>query len=134
MPVKYYGVPKRDPRDLAAPVKYYPVTRCSGRKKLRDLAAYISRISSVNCIDMTGVMEALLFAIPLELADGYIVDLGDFGTFRLVLRGSMAAAGEEVVARDIVKGRVVFKPGKQFKRVLRALDFQRSTPPRKPSR
>jgi nucleoid DNA-binding protein len=74
---------------------------------------------------MMAAIEALLTIIPQELADGNIVELGDFGNFWL----RFSAEGTEDRAK--VKGDQIttliprFMPGKRFKHILASVKFKK---------
>lgn len=91
MTVKFSVVPKKDPRNLEAPPKYYPTVTSTGRLDLRDIARRIANMSTVSSVDTIAVLEAFLYVVPQELADGNIVELGEFGSFRL----TALASGED---------------------------------------
>jgi predicted histone-like DNA-binding protein len=124
MTLKYRVVPKVDPRDLEAPPKYYPTAVSSGHMDLRALAGRIAEISTVSTIDSMAMLEALLVVIPKELSDGKIVELGEFGAFRLTLQASGEELPEAAGTHNIKGARVQFRPGKGFKEVLKALNFK----------
>jgi len=123
MPVRYRIVPKLDPRDLEAPAKYYPTAVSSGRTDLRALAGRIAEISTISTIDSMALLEALLVVIPDELSHGRIVELGEFGAFRVTLQAGGEDTPEKAGAHNIKAARVQFRPGKGFKAVLEALRF-----------
>ena len=83
MSTKYTVIARRKPGDPTAPEKYYPSVKSSGRITLRQLSKQIAEISTVSSVDTLAVLEALLTLIPREISNGNIVNLGDFGTFRL---------------------------------------------------
>jgi predicted histone-like DNA-binding protein len=63
--------------------------------------------------------------VPEKLADGKIVELGDFGTFRITVSSEGAALADEVSVRNITETRVIFTPGKRFKQMLATIQFQK---------
>jgi predicted histone-like DNA-binding protein len=65
--------------------------------------------------DTIAVLEGFLTIIPRELANGNIVELGDFGTFRLQVHSQGADSEKEVTARNVTKTLARFRPGKRFK-------------------
>jgi predicted histone-like DNA-binding protein len=123
MPAKYNVVARHNPRDPEAPSKYYANYISSGRKTVRQSSRQIAEISTVSSIDTMAVVEAFLTYIPRELAEGNIVDLGDFGSFTLSITSTGSETAEEVTSRNITGVKVRFTPGKEFKRVLREATF-----------
>ena len=116
MTVKYNVVPKRDPRKLDDPPKYYHASTCM---------IWPNASPTFSTADSLGMLEALLQVISDELSQGNIVELGDFGTFRLTIRASGEDHPHEVGEHNIRQAKVQFKPGWPFKNVLKRLDFHK---------
>ena len=127
MPVKFNVTPKKDPRNLEAEPKYYATVKSDGRADTITIAKSINKMSTVSAPDTLAVLEAFLDVVPEKLADGKIVELGDFGTFRLTVSSEGAALADDVTARSITDTRVIFTPGKRFKQLLTGIEFQRDT-------
>ena len=98
----------------------------SGRVKLRALAKQISEISTVSVPDTVAVLEGLLAQIPKELSNGNIVELGDFGSFRLRVQTYGAETAEAVTANQIKKVLPRFVPGKELQQVLNNSEFEKA--------
>jgi predicted histone-like DNA-binding protein len=94
---------------------------------LRALSRQIAEISTVSSVDTLAVLEALLTLIPRQLAAGNIIELGDFGSFRLRIQSEGADTPETVTAHNIKKVRPLFSPGKEFKQVLANTEFTKAT-------
>jgi len=127
MPVKFSATPKKDPRNLEAEPKYYAIVKSDGRADTIAIAKSINSMSTVSIPDTAAVLEAFLHVVPEKLADGRIVELGDFGTFRISVSSEGAALAEEVTARNITDTKVIFTPGKRFKQMLDTIEFQKET-------
>lgn len=125
MSVKYNVVPKKNPRDPNAPPKYYPVVNSSGRSRQRNLANKGADISTLSAADLAAALEVLLKLIPQELAEGNIVDLGDFGTFRLSVNADGSDTPEAVTANNVKRLSVRFTPGKEFKYALERVQYEK---------
>ena len=89
------------------------------------IAKSINSMSTVSSVDTAAVLEAFLSVVPDQLADGKIVELGDFGTFRVSVSSEGAEQPESVNARNITDVRVLFSPGKRFKQILNTAEFQK---------
>jgi len=126
MTVKYNVVQRGNPSNAEAPKKFYPSIESSGRKTLRQMAERISQISTISTADTMAVLEALLTTIPDELAAGNIVELGDFGNFWLRSDSEGADTAEAVRASQINSVLPRFNPGKEFKKVLDAIEFEKA--------
>ena len=125
MPVKFKVTPHKDPRDQHSPPRYYARVKSSGRSDTHAIARRIQRMSTVSSVDTAAVLEAFLSVIPGELAAGQIVELGDFGTFRVSLSSAGEEKAEDVTARTITEVRVLFTPGKRFAQALNDVQFQK---------
>lgn len=114
MAFKFKAVARKNPGDPAAAPKFYPSPVYSGNTTIRQLAKKISDISTVSSIDTLAVLEAFLQLIPEELINGQIVKLGDFGSFRLTLRGEGTETADALSSNQITKASVYFRPSKEF--------------------
>jgi len=133
MSVKFNVVQRGNPSNQEAPKKFYPSIESSGRKTMRQLAGRISEISTVSSVDTMAVLEALLTIIPQELVSGNIVELGDFGNFWLKANSEGADTAEAVRSSQINTLLPRFNAGKEFKKVLATVEYEKgtlvSTPP-----
>jgi predicted histone-like DNA-binding protein len=125
MTVKFTTVERPNPQDLTAPRKHYPQIQHSGKVTVQQLAERAAEMSTLSSADIAAAIEAFLTIVPQELANGNIVSLGDFGSFRLRLRSEGAGTAEEVTARNILKTLTSFFPGKRFKQVLDTIDYDK---------
>lgn len=126
MSVKFNVVQRGNPSNQEAPKKFYPSIESSGRKTMRQLAGRISEISTVSSVDTMAVLEALLTIIPQELVSGNIVELGDFGNFWLKANAEGADTAEAVRATQITTILPRFNAGKEFKKVLDTVEFEKA--------
>ncbi len=125
MTVKFTVVPRKDPRDQNSTPKYYATAKSDGRADTNSLAKQIARMSTVSTADTMGMLEAFLTVVPDQLADGKIVELGEFGTFRISISSEGSENADEVTASSVTDARVIFTPGKRFKDVLATLTYQK---------
>jgi len=126
MTVKFNVVERGNPSNPAAPKKFYPSIESSGRKTLRQMAERIAQISTVSSADTMAVLEALLTTIPQELAAGNIVELGDFGNFWLRGDSEGTETAADVRASSIKGVLPRFNAGKEFKKVLDVIEFEKA--------
>ena len=125
MPIKYSVIPRKTPQHPEDPPKYYPSIQSSGKLTLRQLAQRMAAISTLSTIDTMAAIEAFLQVVPQELADGNIVDLGDFGSFWLRASATGTEAQEDVNKSQFVSIKPLFRPGKEFKKVLDTVEFKK---------
>ncbi len=125
MSVKFSTTPKKDPRNLEAAPKHYAIAKSTGRADTQAVAKSINSMSTVSSVDTAAVLEAFLTVVPEKLAEGQIVELGDFGTFRVSLSSQGHDTPAEVTANSITDARVIFTPGKRFKQALGTMQFEK---------
>ena len=125
MPVKFGTTPKKDPRDTNAAPKYYAVAKSSGRADTQVIARSINSMSTVSSVDTAAVLEAFLTVVPEKLAEGNIVELGDFGTFRVSLSSQGEPSPTGVTVNSITDAHVIFTPGRRFKDALGSIRFEK---------
>ena len=133
MPVQYNTVERGNPARPKSGKKFYPSIESTGRVTLRELTEEISETCTLTSADMLAAIEILLLKIPRELAKGNIVELGDFGNFWLRSTSKGANTAEQVSGEQITNLMARFNAGKEFKRVLRSVDFEKK-PRRRKSR
>jgi len=126
MSVKFSTTPRKDPRDQSTQPKFYATVKSTARANVPKIAREINKMSTVSPVDTTAVLEAFMNVVPDLLADGNIVDLGDFGTFRVSVSSEGAETPEEVNNRSITAVRILFQPGKRFKKLLSGTEFEKN--------
>jgi len=125
MPIKYNVVPKKNPQNLAAPPRYYPVVKSTGYSDQRAIAQKAAQISTLATADLAAALEAFLIVIPEELMAGQIVQLGALGSFHVSITAVGSDKPEEVTSRNITGLNVRFIPGKEFRRALERTVFEK---------
>ncbi len=126
MPIKYKVQEMRNPRDPAAPHKFYARPVSSGEVTLDELSEDISNASSVNQSDVYAVLQSLVREIPRNIARGNIVRLGNLGTFRMGSNSEGSEIADDVSAKNLLRFRLLFNPGRQIKTVLENLTFEKT--------
>lgn len=125
MSIKYNIIPRRDPRNQEAPVKYYPSIQSTGRLTVRQLAERMAQISTLSTVDTMAALEAFLQVVPQELLNGNIVDLGDFGSFWLRITSAGSNSETEVSKSNIGSVKSYFRPGTEFQKALKTAEFKK---------
>jgi predicted histone-like DNA-binding protein len=125
MSVKFSVTPRKDPRDQNSQPKYYATVRSNGRVDTHGIARDINKMSTVSSVDTAAVLEAFMNVVPDQLADGKIVELGDFGTFRVSVSSEGAEMPEAVNTRSITDVRILFQPGKRFRKLIDSTEFEK---------
>jgi predicted histone-like DNA-binding protein len=127
MSVKFKVVPRKNPRDLLAPEKFYANAVGDGEVDLDTLAEMISLQCTVTEADCYAVLISLERNIITELQQGRIVKLGKLGNFQVGLSSEGLATPQEVTAAAIIKSRIRFRPGKRMRSFLRDLSYRKSS-------
>ncbi len=125
--MKFNVVEIASPLDPEAPKKFYARPVHTGEVLLEDLAADISHASSINEPDVYAVLQSLIREIPRNIAQGYIVRLGNLGSFRLSCNSKGSDTEEEVSANNIERKRLLFNPGKRIRNALSSLTFKKNS-------
>ena len=115
MSISYKTRRIKDPRKLDEPGKYYPVPAPKGKVTSQEVAREIAVRTSLSFTDVIASLDALMNVIPFFLSQGYAVDLGDFGIFRIFFSGKGSDKESEVTAASIKSLRLVFRPGMELK-------------------
>ena len=125
MSVQYNTVERGNPAKPESGTRFYPSIESTGRVYQRELAEEISEMTSLSRADVMAAIESLLFIIPRELLKGNIVELGDFGNFWLRSTSEGAPTAGQVSGDQITNLMARFNAGKEFKRVLRSVKFEK---------
>lgn len=96
-------------------VKTYAVAKSSGYCDMAKLCELISNRSAMSSADVKAVLDSLNWAMGLELRSGNIVQVGEFGNFRLSVTSLGTATEKEFNATRIKKARIVFFPGSSLR-------------------
>ncbi|MEA3504569.1 MAG: HU family DNA-binding protein [Bacteroidota bacterium] len=116
---------KVNPQDIEGERKFYGVTVSSGALTVRQLAKQISKETTIGTPDVMAVIEAFLQDIPEYLLEGKIINLRDFGSFRLTVSGEGSATAEEYNTNLISKTNLHFRPSREFKDSLKSAVFHK---------
>lgn len=116
-------------KDAASvPSKHYAIPKYNGYTDEDSLYELIAARSTVSSADVKVVLDSLNFVLDRELRAGYIIQMGEFGNFRLSLSSSGAAAPDEFKPSMLRKAKVIFTPGKNLKKTIRTTKFAAYVP------
>ncbi len=127
MSVKYKVLPRKNPQDLFAPEKFYAAAIADGETDLDKLAEQISYQCTVTESDCYAVLLSLERNIISELEQGRIVKLGRLGNFQIGVSSEGKDTAAEVTSGAIVKTRILFRPGKRLRSLLKDLSFRKAS-------
>ena len=121
--VTFSVVPRKNPINKDAPVKFYAQAQSSGDVDVVEMSDRIERSCTVNSADVLAVLKALEDEIIVGLQKGEIVRLGSIGTFQIGLRSGGVEKEEDFKSVLIKKARVNFRAGKRLRDTLKTLDY-----------
>lgn len=119
----YKIVQRRNPQKPEEAKKFYPAPVYSGEITLRSLAEEISQTCTLTQADVSAVMESLLQKLPLLLANGHSVRLGEFGIMKLSFSAKGKEKKEEVSSAEIKNTHILFLAGIELKKKLKDVSF-----------
>ena len=125
MSLQFNVVERGNPTWPNLPKKYYRSLQSNGRVTLQQVAERVANMSTLSTTDIMAAVESFLTIIPEELANGRIVELGDFGNFCLGWTSDGAERPEEVRGSQVSRLLPRFNAGKRFKRVVQAVQFEK---------
>ena len=126
MAIKYKVLPRKNPRDINAPEKFYAAAIADGDVDLDRLAELISYQCTVTETDCYAVLMALEHNIIGELGQGRIVKLGRLGNFQVGLSSTGSDTAADVSTTSITKSRILFRPGKKLRNMLDSVTFKKA--------
>jgi predicted histone-like DNA-binding protein len=127
MPIKFKTQSRKNPQDLTAPEKYYAASIGNGETDLEALATMISYQSTLTETDCFAVLKSLEYNIINELNQGRIIKLGSLGNFQISISSEGKISPEEVSAADVKKSRILFRPGKKLRQLLKTVSYQKAS-------
>lgn len=125
MAIRYKAQQWRNPNAPEEPKKFYAKPAFNGIKDIDNLAVEISRATSMTKADVKAVLDILVEIIPAHLLDGYIVQLGELGTFRMAFSSKGVDKPEELLATYIRDIRIMYKPSTTLKSETKKVSFQK---------
>lgn len=127
MPIKFRVQSRKNPQDLTAPDKYYAAALGNGETDLEALATMIAYQSTLTDTDCYAVLKSLEHNIINELNQGRIIKLGSLGNFQISISSDGKTTPEEVTAADVKKSRILFRPGKKLRQLLKTVNYQKAS-------
>ncbi|WP_439128236.1 DNA-binding protein [Polaribacter sp.] len=92
-----------------------------GTIDLEKLSTDISNECSLHQVDVKAVLIALGIKMDFYLQNGYTIDMGDVGKFKMGLQSVAAPSPEELSAKkNIKKFNINYQPSRKLKKMLKA--------------
>ena len=100
--------------------KYYAVARSGRKVTVKEVCKRITERSSYSKGELEGCIGEFLLEIVNVLDEGNIVQMGDLGNFRMSIKtGTPTDTAKEFKASCIDKGKVLFYPGSDLRKLVR---------------
>ena len=80
---------------------------------------------TVNGADIRAVLYALVEAMQSSLSNGQAVRLGELGSLRVSIGSEGKATEKEINSASIKNAKVIFTPGKDIKKMLDTLEYEK---------
>lgn len=126
MSIKFKTIQRLNPLNNQAPAKYYAAVTANGSVDFETLSEMISEQSALSESDCLSLLHILEANIVRELKQGRIVRLGKLGNFQISLSSKGFDSEAEVSAEAITHTRVLFRPAKKLRTLLKNLNFSRT--------
>ena len=123
MSVNYSIAIKNNPQGENAPRKAYAVSQIKEELSLKALSRRIADETTVSRADIVAVLIATAENIVEALQEGYQVDFGELGKFRLNILSEGAESIEKFTANNIKGVSIQFIPGAELKDIFGKLEF-----------
>ena len=104
--------------------KYYAVARSGRKVTVKEVCKRISERSSYSKGELEGCIGEFLLEIVNVLDEGNIAQMGDLGNFRMSIKtGTPTDTVKEFKTSCIDKGKVLFYPGSDLRKLCKTLDY-----------
>ena len=104
--------------------KFYAVARSGRKVTVKEVCKRITERSSYSKGELEGCIGEFLLEIVNVLDEGNIVQMGDLGNFRMSIKtGTPTDTAKEFKASCIDKGKVLFYPGSDLRKLCKTLDY-----------
>ncbi len=124
MSVAYQLVLRPNPKDKLAVKKYYASVKNSGTTEFETLCTTISDRGTCIKGDIQAALDGLIFSMKQGLAEGRIIQLGEFGNFRMSVGGTGVEDSAEYSTSMILRKKIIFTPGKLLKDMMKTIAFK----------
>ena len=109
----------------AAQEKIYAIPDYNGHTDMDTLCVMIGARSTVSSADVKAVLDNLNFVLDMELQEGRIVRLGDFGSFRISVSSDGVTDKKDFNSSMLRPLRIIFTPGGELKDTKKTLEYSR---------
>lgn len=123
--INYSVTAKRNPRDKEAAPKYYATAQKASNIDLDNIAQRIAFATTATRADVMAVITATIDYLMDDLKAGHSIQLGELGTFRIMIN-SKGSVTEEDFTSDLIKSaHVRYFPSRKIKNIYSELSFKK---------
>jgi len=124
--MKYRFNSRINPQDRAAIAKIFATPVYAGMIDLKRISEELSAMSSLTPGDVHNVLISFVNTLPKYLRDGFKIQLGDFGIFKVSF-SSEGVDDEKQFNTSLIRGvKLLYTPGMDMKRSLETMRFEHS--------
>ncbi|MDR1981411.1 MAG: HU family DNA-binding protein [Tannerellaceae bacterium] len=105
-------------------VKTYGIVKTSGYCDMEKLCELVSARSAMSSADIKAILDSLNWVMRMELRSGSIVQLGEFGNFRLSVSTEGTETAKAFTASHVKKARILFSPGASLRDTNSRVTFE----------
>ena len=124
MSINYLIQKKANPLDRTS-FKYYPVFKSSGRVARKELVEGMVSRASLTRQEAETAIDYLFEVLPDYLRNGYTVQLGGLGYFRLTFSSEGSDTAEEVSANNVQKVKLKFICGRDLREAINNFSIEK---------
>jgi len=107
-------------KDVRKPVVYILQTKVKAEMSLEDLCERINQFCSLTEADVMACISQLNFQVWYALQQGYKVNLGDLGSFKMAVQSASKPKAAALRKSDVQKFKINYQPSKRLKRQLKS--------------
>jgi predicted histone-like DNA-binding protein len=126
MSIRFKTIQRQNLLDRAAPKKFYAIVEQKDKIGLDRLSSKLAAESIVSRADAYAVLMALLDTMLRELKEGTPIELGKLGTLSVSISSKGMDSEDQVTAASVSKARILFRPGKELKEMLKTLQYEKN--------
>ncbi len=126
MSIEFRPLQIKNPFKPDEPGLYYATQVPAKKISLKEVAEYIADTTHVGRTNVVASLSALMDGLHHFLSDGCIVDLREFGTFRIMLKGEGCKNAKDVTMHKVKGKKLIYRPGKEFRQKINLIDVEKS--------
>lgn len=108
--------------------KTYAMAKTNGYCNLEKLCDLVSARCAMSSADVKAILDSLNWVMHVELRSGNIVQVGEFGNFRLSIRSHGANSKDEFNTSYIKNAHIVFSPGASLRQTKSRVSYEQEKP------